>query len=71
VQIFDRPLPGREFFEQVVRDNLDLGRPDRVQLIFDRVVLNVTASLRGSHQQSKWQCLPDAESLGSLCVRLA
>jgi protein gp37 len=29
-QIFDRPLRGREFFEEVIRDNLDLGRPDRV-----------------------------------------
>ena len=29
-QIFDRPLRGREFFEEILRDNLDLGRPDRV-----------------------------------------
>ena len=41
-QIFDRPLRGREFFEQIIRDNLDLGRPDRVQLIFDRVVTKKT-----------------------------
>jgi len=41
-QIFDRPLRGREFFEDVIRDNLDLGRPDRVQLIFDRVVTKKT-----------------------------
>jgi len=27
-QIFDRPLRGREFFEEIIRDNLDLGRPD-------------------------------------------
>jgi hypothetical protein len=37
-QIFDRPLRGREFFEEIIRDNLDLGRPDRVPLIFDRVI---------------------------------
>jgi hypothetical protein len=37
-QVFDRPLTGRIFFEQVIRENLDLGRPDRVQLIFDRRV---------------------------------
>ncbi|HEX6878815.1 MAG TPA: hypothetical protein VF135_00495 [Terriglobales bacterium] len=37
-QIFDRPVRGREFFEEVIRDNLDLGRPDRVQLIFERRV---------------------------------
>jgi hypothetical protein len=40
--IFDRPLRGREFFEEVIRDNLDLGRPDRVQLVFDRVVTKKT-----------------------------
>jgi hypothetical protein len=41
-QIFDRPLRGREFFEEIIRDNLDLGRPDRVPLIFDRVVTKKT-----------------------------
>lgn len=35
-QVFDRPLSGRLFFEQVLRDNLDLGRPEHMQLIFDR-----------------------------------
>lgn len=35
-QVLDRPLSGRLFFEQVIRENLDLGRPDQVALIFDR-----------------------------------
>jgi hypothetical protein len=35
-QIFDRPVQGRHFFEAVIRDNLDLGRPDRVRLLFPR-----------------------------------
>ncbi len=35
-QVFDRPLHGRLFFEEVMRENLDPGRPDNVQLIFDR-----------------------------------
>ena len=35
-------MRGREFFEEIIRDNLDLGRPDRVQLIFDRVVTKKT-----------------------------
>ncbi len=35
-QVLDRPLHGRAFFEEVIRDNLDLGRPDRVQLLFER-----------------------------------
>ena len=42
--VFTRPLRGREFFEQVMRDNLDLGRPDRVQLIFGRSVRRNTPS---------------------------
>jgi hypothetical protein len=43
-QVFTRPLRGREFFEQVLRDNLDLGRPDRIQLIFGRRVYRNTPS---------------------------
>jgi hypothetical protein len=35
-QVLDRPISGRVFFEQVIRDNLDAGRPDQVALIFDR-----------------------------------
>jgi hypothetical protein len=35
-QVLDRPVHGRLFFEQVIRENLDLGRPDEVQLIFNR-----------------------------------
>jgi len=42
MQIFDRPLRGREFFEEIIRDKLDLGRPDRVQLVFDRGVTKKT-----------------------------
>src|SRR5213594_2890703 len=37
-QVLDRPVTGRVFFEEVIRENLDLGRPDQVQLIFDRPV---------------------------------
>ncbi len=35
-QMLDKPVTGRIFFEQVIRDNLDLGRPDKVSLIFGR-----------------------------------
>ena len=35
-QMLDRPVSGRIFFEQVIRDNLDIGRPDHVGLVFDR-----------------------------------
>lgn len=43
-QVFDRPLRGREFFEEVIRDNLDLGRPDRIQLVFERRISKATPS---------------------------
>jgi len=41
-QALDRPMTGRVFFEQVIRENLDLGRPSQVQLIFDRRVTRKT-----------------------------
>jgi len=41
-QVLDRPLAGRVFFEQVIRENLDIGRPDQVQLIFERRITRRT-----------------------------
>lgn len=41
-QVLDRPVTGRVFFEEVIRENLDVGRPDQVQLIFDRRVTRRT-----------------------------
>jgi hypothetical protein len=41
-QVLDRPQTGRIFFEQVIRENLDLGRSDQVQLIFERRVTKRT-----------------------------
>jgi hypothetical protein len=38
-QVLDRPVTGRVFFEEVIRENLDIGRPDQVQLIFERKIL--------------------------------
>jgi hypothetical protein len=32
----DRPVAGRIFFEQLIRDNIDIGRPDKVNIVFDR-----------------------------------
>jgi hypothetical protein len=40
--VFDRPLRGRQFFEEVIRENLDVGRPDRVQLLFGRRITRRT-----------------------------
>jgi hypothetical protein len=38
-QMLDRPVAGRIFFEQVLHDNLDIGRPDQVSLVFDRRII--------------------------------
>ena len=35
-RVFDRPAAGRSFFEQLIGDHLDVGRPESVALIFDR-----------------------------------
>lgn len=43
-QMLDAPVAGRIFFEQVIRDNLDLGRPDQVCLVFNRRLVR-----RGRH----------------------
>jgi hypothetical protein len=39
-QMLDRPLTGRIFFEQVLRENLDIGRPDHIGLVFDRRIVS-------------------------------
>ncbi len=41
-QVLDRPVTGRCCFEEVIRENLDLGRPDQMQLIFNRRVTRRT-----------------------------
>lgn len=41
-QVFATPVHGRQFFEEVIRENLDLGRPDRVSLVFDRKITQAT-----------------------------
>ena len=44
-QVFDDPVHGRQWFEAIIRDNLDVGRPDRIQLIFERRVTQRTPGL--------------------------
>jgi hypothetical protein len=41
-QVFARPVQGRHFFEAVIRENLDLGRPDRVGLLFPQRITRRT-----------------------------
>ena len=40
--MFDRPVHGREFFEEVIRENLDFGGPERVHLLFERKITRAT-----------------------------
>ena len=43
-QMLDRPVAGRIFFEQLLHDNLDIGRPDQISLIFDRRIIRTGRS---------------------------
>jgi hypothetical protein len=42
--VLDQPVTGRIFFEEVIRENLDIGRPSQVSLIFDRKLTRRTPS---------------------------
>jgi hypothetical protein len=41
-QVLDHPVTGRVFFEEVIRENLDIGRPSQVSLVFDRRITRRT-----------------------------
>jgi hypothetical protein len=41
-RVFDRPRAGREWFERTIRDQLSLGRPDQVAIVFGRRVSRQT-----------------------------
>jgi hypothetical protein len=41
-RVFDRPATGRSWFERVIKEHLDLGRPDRVSLLFNRKIIKTT-----------------------------
>src|SRR5664280_1016899 len=43
--VFDQPANGRLFFDALVTDNLDVGRPDQIELIFGRRVLPSTTGV--------------------------
>ena len=43
-QVWDRAVNGRCFFEEAIRENIDLGRPEQVQLIFARKMQRKTAT---------------------------
>jgi hypothetical protein len=41
-RVFDRPAAGRAWFEQTIRDQLTLGRPDQIAIVFARRVSSRT-----------------------------
>lgn len=41
-RVFDQPAAGRAWFEQTIREQLTLGRPDRVAVVFARRVSRAT-----------------------------
>ncbi len=41
-QVWDQPRRGREFFESVIAENIDLGRPEHIGVIFNRRVIKTT-----------------------------
>jgi len=43
-QIWDHRTSGRAFFEELIRENIDLGRPEQVQLIFGRKLRKATVA---------------------------
>jgi hypothetical protein len=55
-QVLDRPRTSRGFFEEVIREHLDLGRPDQMPLIF------IAASRGKRPARSARACSPKASS---------
>jgi hypothetical protein len=41
-RVFERPAQGREWFELMIGDQLTLGRPDQVELVFGRKITSRT-----------------------------
>jgi hypothetical protein len=41
-RVFDRPQAGRDWFEQTIRDQLTLGRPDHATVVFGRRISSQT-----------------------------
>ena len=56
-RVFDRPAAGRSFFEQLIRDHLDVGRPEKVALIFGRRI-NRRTPVNVPHPRDHQRCRP-------------
>jgi len=61
--MLDQPRMGRIFFEDLIRENLDLGWPDQVWLIFRRRVARRTPGWFRSRFLTKHVLVPCAQLL--------
>ena len=78
--VFTQPRYARGFFEALVADNLDLGRPDTIQIVFDRQIRGGRACHRRrvqdqdhhprhrGHRQRLLQDLPQSSSTSKMAV---
>src|SRR6266508_4080925 len=60
--VLDQPRRARAFFEALVVDNLGIGRPDEVSLIFDRRIRSDTETGFYKHSRIK-QYLKEGRAL--------
>ena len=62
--VFTQPRHARTFFEMLITDNLDLGRPDNIEVIFDRRIPRhrkrrpAKPPKRPAHHSSRTICCP-------------
>ncbi|MBV9599651.1 MAG: hypothetical protein JOZ87_22740, partial [Chloroflexi bacterium] len=68
--VFDAPRRARGFFEALVADSLDLGRPDEVQLTFGRQIRSNTGSPFSTRVVTRGACVAPSEERrpGALCL---
>jgi hypothetical protein len=65
-QTLDAPVTGRIFFEQVIRDNPGLGRPDRVSLISGRKISTTSWARRSGRKRPSMRPVTSAWPRGCL-----
>jgi hypothetical protein len=53
-QVLDRPLCGLVFLEEVIRENLDIGDPDQMQLMPNRRVTKRTPGRFRTRALTEW-----------------
>jgi hypothetical protein len=57
-QVWKKAQNGRQFFEQAIRENLDLGRPERVGLIFKKRITKRTKQKRYMTRVMQYGTIP-------------